>query len=107
MRTQFYQVVGAGAFTVDYPTGQAIAHRSRQTFEAHPTNKSVVRGLRTNRLRALSKREADAVRSHAAARAKLAEEAKKTKAQKVAAPPKPKPKPKAGKEPIVALPDNK
>ncbi|HUV10000.1 MAG TPA: hypothetical protein VMX12_03415 [Acidimicrobiia bacterium] len=102
MRTQFYQVVGSGAFTVDYPTGITIAHRARAFFEAHPTNKSVVRGIRTRRLRALSQRESDAMRSHAEMRAQMA-------AAPAAAPPKPavvKSRPMRDDEPIVVLPDN-
>lgn len=100
MRTQFYQVTGAQAFTVDYPNGQSIAHRPRQTFEAHPTNKSVVRGLRTKRIRQLSERETNAMRSHAAARAGMAAAAK-TKAVAAQAM-----RPSGGEEPIVLLPDN-
>ena len=111
MRTQFYQVVGSGAFTVDYPTGATIAHRARAIFEAHPTNKSVVRGIRTRRLRELSQREGDAMRSHAAHRAATAAAATATPAATPAAPavaPKPsarRPRPSDDDEPIVVLPD--
>ena len=107
MRTQFYQVTGAGAFTVDYPTGNTIAHRAKAIFEAHPTNKSVVRGLRTRRIRTLSQRESDAMRSHAKARADLAAKPAAKASAKPAAKTRSAPRADPGDEPIVVLPDSK
>jgi hypothetical protein len=58
MRREYYQVVGRGPWNIDHPNGNATAYRPGQTFEESPLNKSVIRGLRTKRLRKLSEREA-------------------------------------------------
>jgi len=63
MRTQYYQVTGRGPWMVDFPGGVTKAHRPGQIFEASPSNKGVVRGLRAKRLRKLSDREANALRA--------------------------------------------
>jgi hypothetical protein len=58
MRRAYYQVVGRGPWNIDHPNGVATAYRPGQTFEESPLNRSVVRGLRTRRLRKLDAREA-------------------------------------------------
>lgn len=63
MRAEFYQVIGTGPCPVDYPDGNAISHRPGEIIQASPTNKSVIRALRTKRLRQLSEREAKALRA--------------------------------------------
>jgi hypothetical protein len=64
MRTQYYQVTGRGPWTIDYPGGDTKAHRPGQIIgPIAPTNRGVIRGLRTNRLRQLSEREATAMRN--------------------------------------------
>jgi hypothetical protein len=66
MRTQYYQVTGRGPWTIDYPGGDTKAHRPGQIVgPIAPTNKGVVRGLRSKRLRKLSDREANALRNAA------------------------------------------
>ena len=68
MRTQYYQVTGRGPLAVDYPGGVAKAHRPGETIgPISPANRSIQRGLRAKRLRKLSDREANALRSHASA----------------------------------------
>lgn len=68
MRTQYYQVTGRGPWTIDYPGGETKAHRPGQIVgPIAPTNRGVVRGLRVNRLRKLSDREANGLRNHALA----------------------------------------
>lgn len=91
MRTQYYQVTGRGPLAIDYPGGEAKAHRPGQIIgPLAPTNRGVVRGLRVNRLRKLSEREANGLRNHAVAVAKLKPlPAKAETAAKTAATPKP------------------
>ena len=57
MRRSYYQVVGRGPWNIDHPNGNAVAYRPGMTFEESPLNKSVVRGIRTRRLRELDPRE--------------------------------------------------
>jgi hypothetical protein len=87
MKAKFYQVVGSGPWTIDYPDGRSVSHRPGQIFEAQPTNPSVMRGLRTKprRLREMSERESDAL--HAAKVAKILKVVKpKAEAPRAAAP---------------------
>lgn len=63
MKAEFYQVIGSGPCPIDYPNGTAVSHRPGEVIEARPTNKSVIRALRTGRLRMLSIREAAARRA--------------------------------------------
>jgi len=101
MRTQYYQVTGRGPWMVDFPGGVTKAHRPGQIFEASPSNKGVVRGLRAKRLRQLSDREANALRATKVATA--------VKPRPLPAPkktPSPKPKPaRADDTPIAILDD--
>lgn len=67
MRNHYYQVTGRGPLAIDYPGGKTTAHRPGQIIgPISPTNNGIQRGLRTKRLRALSDREAKALRNHAA-----------------------------------------
>jgi len=59
----FYQVVGSGLWMIDYPHGDAKAHRTGDVFEATPDNQSVTRGLQMGRLREMSDRESTALRA--------------------------------------------
>jgi hypothetical protein len=63
MSTTYYQVVGRSPCMIDYPTGDAIAHRPGAVFEADATNGSVLRAVRAGRLREMSNREATALRN--------------------------------------------
>lgn len=66
MRMQYYQVTGRGPWTIDYPGGETKAHRPGDTVgPVSPSNKGVVRGLRSKRLRQMSEREAKALRASA------------------------------------------
>jgi hypothetical protein len=71
MSATYYQVVGRNPCMIDYPTGDSIAHRPGQIFEAHSTNASVQRAVRAGRLRELSEREAGALRNAEAVKVKL------------------------------------
>lgn len=94
MRAEFYQVIGSGPWMVDHPNGDAISHRPGEIFEARPTNKSVIRGLRAKRLRQLNTRESDARR---AAKAVVAVTPKAGPPQQPAVrKPQPAPKPTSG-----------
>lgn len=57
VRKKTYQVVSANPVMVDYPDGNAVSHPQGTTFEAEPTNTSVVRLLRINAIREVSARE--------------------------------------------------
>lgn len=56
-----FQVVGRGAWLIDYPHEDAINHKTGDVFEARPDNSSVIRGLRQGRLRQLEPRECAAL----------------------------------------------
>jgi len=64
MKPKYYQVVGSGPLTVDYPNGTSVAHRPGDTFRAVPTNRCVVRALRVKRVREMSPREQRALEAH-------------------------------------------
>lgn len=68
MRRDYYQVVGRGPWNIDHPNGKAIAYRPGNIFEESPLNRSVVRGLRTARLRKMSEREGAALKALAASK---------------------------------------
>lgn len=65
MRREYYQVVGSGPWVIDHRNGDSKAYTPGMLFEESPLNPSVVRGLRTKRLRQCSVREANARRLHA------------------------------------------
>lgn len=92
MRRNFYQVVGRGALAVDHPTtGDCKSYRPGAIFEESPLNPSVVRAIRTKRVRTLSAREATSLRAMQAAK----------RAQVVSGPP---PKTVKTKKSVVADP---
>jgi len=69
MRRNFYQVVGRGALAIDHPaTGDCKSYRPGTIFEESPLNASVVRAVRTKRVRLLTLREADSLRAMQAAK---------------------------------------
>jgi len=102
MRRSFFQVTGTGSLCVDHAGGESIAHRPGEIFEESPLNKSVVRALRTKRVRELDPREVRGLRMAAQAKAERA---------KVTAGPPPASVKTASKarqpkdDPIVILPD--
>lgn len=63
MSTSYYQVVGNKPWMIDHPRGDSVSYRPGQIFEESPLVRSVQRGLRTNALRELSKREAAGLRN--------------------------------------------
>ena len=56
-RDQTYQVVAPSAVTVEFPNGNVVSYPTGFLFKAHPTNASVSRLLRMNRIRQVTPRE--------------------------------------------------
>jgi len=57
MKKQGYQVIGRQPVCIDFADGRTVSFRPGKRFEAHPTNKSVVRAMRGNSLRQLAANE--------------------------------------------------
>jgi len=89
----YYQVVGSGPWTIDYPHGDTKAHLPGDVFEARPENASVERGLRMGRLRMMDPREVAALRATKTAKAVTPTPGPITPAPKPASKTAPAPKP--------------
>lgn len=88
-RDQTYQVVSRSAVTVEFANGNVVSYPAGYMFTSHPTNGSVVRLLRNNKIRKVTDREIptfakkiDAVSSSQPARAALTPAVAKRKKSK-------------------------